>query len=1088
VGGKAQLDSKAMDFGDNPPWLEPQSSVDDGLSDDPPWLAAPTSVLRDYGKVSPTAKPRPRSKGSAAEEGLFAPAGEAPYEGVPSVGTPPAPSASSNFRQEPEGEDEEASVSDTPTGTTRSGVMGTVPQSFAEKVSKEGDDVELFEDPQAIEEVAEASRARPKANKSLKRQEDRGVWSGGSSGLVGDNPLKRKGWPPEEAFPPPPSLQGREESRFGARLHPKIEVSSRSVTGFRRRALPPPTERHKGRNPPPWRTEAARDPSPDDDDPPWVKVGISEGEETNSEGRLSPARQGEEDEEVANFIRESREMYEESLRKQSWSPEPRSRSPDGWSGGKSSSSSGWKKSARPPELVDPPDLLAEFTTEVEVALGSKAGTFFETPPWLTLTKPKSAAASGVTPWALPPKGSWKAEAVVPEDDESKVDLVPESDVQADLNFKKTAAPPPLSDQDGDEAGVAPAALKMPGPPLKSLSDKQVADRKAFGEKTMEIYLFLDGQKLDLDITSLISVPGPSNKPVVDMEKLMAYTVPRKARTGIRYANMMLRFIDFCKNERLFACANVTCLKFLEFLKRENVGARTLEAARFAYKWYAKALGYDGAGMDWHRCKTLASDYTKEKAPEPDQADSYNTDFVRWLEGIILDESRHKADRAVAARCRICFGASIRHDDLLRTPLGRCEWIGQKGTNLMQGMRSRAADTKTGSRTFVVSYLGVCPEHDKWLSTAMELVLESHGATWQQDDHFGKSCTKDRLSFTSAPATHQQDTWHIRILMIEALRDRGTSRFSEKEVRRFRWHGAKCSLTSLMQHLNIDSRAIRHAGFWSSKVDTMPDVYLRHSQLLALNAQEQCLRHLRSGNEVVAIIGTPISEGQKVFFAEHDPTLPTELQGGILSPSPAPSELGPVVLECSSYVVDNDVLPNFEADETNAARIRDAMAAYMDVPDQGQVPLETLESDRGPNDKYTESSDSDTTKESEPDALYGESAFLLFVLEVAGEAKARRLHVMATGDRDIPTARCGATTRRFQVVPCWDDLGENLQCCSRAGCFGIIPAEDRNGACAYPCNYLKQNDDQVLWRCSFRCSYKGCEKVDAGHRCSTHSSP
>lgn len=65
---------------------------------------------------------------------------------------------------------------------------------------------------------------------------------------------------------------------------------------------------------------------------------------------------------------------------------------------------------------------------------------------------------------------------------------------------------------------------------------------------------------------------------------------------MRYANMMLRMVDFRKTERLFAGANVTCLKFLEFLKKEKVGARTLEAARFAFKWYGKALGFNASRM------------------------------------------------------------------------------------------------------------------------------------------------------------------------------------------------------------------------------------------------------------------------------------------------------------------------------------------------------------------------------------------------------------------------------------------------------------------------------------------------------------
>ena len=51
---------------------------------------------------------------------------------------------------------------------------------------------------------------------------------------------------------------------------------------------------------------------------------------------------------------------------------------------------------------------------------------------------------------------------------------------------------------------------------------------------------------------------------------------------------------------------------------------------------------------------------------------------------------------------------------------------------------------------------------------------------------------------------------------------------------------------MMQTLGISLRAVRFAGDWGSKDESMADTYMREAQLLVLKAQEMCLRTLRSG--------------------------------------------------------------------------------------------------------------------------------------------------------------------------------------------------------------------------------------------------
>ena len=87
----------------------------------------------------------------------------------------------------------------------------------------------------------------------------------------------------------------------------------------------------------------------------------------------------------------------------------------------------------------------------------------------------------------------------------------------------------------------------------------------------------------------------------------------------------------------------------------------------------------------------------------------------------------------------------------------------------------------------------------------------------------------------------------------------------------RWHGAKATLTTVMQHINISPRAVRFAGDWSASGEGMADLYLREAQLLTLDAQQKALRYLRLGGGVVGLVGEPVfkepkdEEGKRCSF-------------------------------------------------------------------------------------------------------------------------------------------------------------------------------------------------------------------------------
>ena len=78
--------------------------------------------------------------------------------------------------------------------------------------------------------------------------------------------------------------------------------------------------------------------------------------------------------------------------------------------------------------------------------------------------------------------------------------------------------------------------------------------------------------------------------------------------------------------------------------------------------------------------------------------------------------------------------------------------------------------------------------------------------------------------------------------------------SEDDVLGMRWHGAKATLVTVMQHLNVPARVVRFAGSWSCPQESMADLYLREAQLLTLAAQEKALKFLRVGGSVQGLVG------------------------------------------------------------------------------------------------------------------------------------------------------------------------------------------------------------------------------------------
>lgn len=78
------------------------------------------------------------------------------------------------------------------------------------------------------------------------------------------------------------------------------------------------------------------------------------------------------------------------------------------------------------------------------------------------------------------------------------------------------------------------------------------------------------------------------------------------------------------------------------------------------------------------------------------------DFLGYLESVIMCKERRLVERVTAGKLRLCIQASIRHNDLLSTPMHMMEWCRFLGSEKAAGVRAKAPCTKSGVRPWVAS--------------------------------------------------------------------------------------------------------------------------------------------------------------------------------------------------------------------------------------------------------------------------------------------------------------------------------------------------------------------------------------------------
>ena len=374
-------------------------------------------------------------------------------------------------------------------------------------------------------------------------------------------------------------------------------------------------------------------------------------------------------------------------------------------------------------------------------------------------------------------------------------------------------------------------------------EREEQELEKFFDSALELYEFLKSSKVKMDLTELVECADGS----MDQKRFKMHVAPNRAKTGMRYARLLrglfkeqrLEVNPFLDRDEPFEKLN--CLGYMELLVQKEVGRRTPQAFLYGVDFFAKAFGFSMGGSHIDRAKRLALRYAQLHTIDRKGAPMFNRAFMHTLERMVLDPLLNTPQRIVAGKLRICIQASIRHDDLTSTPLAACEWVRRRGEVGIVGLRARAWKGKTHARAWVCSCLGVDKEHDDWLKVLMPLLVEAHGPQWRVHDHFGKMpSTRSAEDFLSKPPTIENDVITIKTALSRELNKGAEVGITSQEVETIRWHGAKATMTTLMQHLGLSPKAVRLSGGWADKNETMADVYLREAQLLTLKSQERCL--------------------------------------------------------------------------------------------------------------------------------------------------------------------------------------------------------------------------------------------------------
>ena len=656
------------------------------------------------------------------------------------------------------------------------------------------------------------------------------------------------------------------------------------------------------------------------------------------------------------------------------------------------------------------------------------------------------------------------------------------------SFAKGAKPPPEGAHIEKPGTFGRCSARPKTAEVESLAERERLDLEKFKMAALEIFKFYRVLDISMELTQWV---GDMR---VDEAKFIFHVAPSRASTGLRYANLMNGHMSWLKGIPGWDQGGGTPLEklrvveYVESVVQSGMGRYTPSSFLFALDYFSKAFGFDPTGAQWRRSKMLAARYSKAKPGMADRAPQFSKETLLALEQLVLDEVVPLPERIAAGKLRLCCQASIRYDDLLHTPLSSLEWVRRKGEVAIVGVRARSTQGKVRARPWVASFMGASDLFDKWLNTLIGLVVNSHGRRWGADDHFGKEVNRAGDGFTAKPARMEPDVIAVKSGLSHLLAQGENVGLSKVQISMLRWHGAKSTFTSLMQHLELDPRMIRLAGDWSSREDAMPDVYLREAQLLCLKGQEKCLYHLRLGGDFGGLVpaglagdGPPDEGGvgaqgvekvdlskAEVFEGVHASTLSDSFLDGVFDH--AGTVCFDLVDEDKNFKPDENILDRFLEDP---GKFEESYVVYdFERPKAGAGLAEGAAAVETVAEKDLETPPMLREDDGEED----EGLTCSFVVAASG-ASTSKLHLPAVDKDDegrllqVAVPLCGLRGS-FTYVGACEAIDPKTAPCVR--CFGR-----RDSSCGSLCKYTVGDAKRCTRRCAADCGESGI------HLCHVH---
>ena len=168
--------------------------------------------------------------------------------------------------------------------------------------------------------------------------------------------------------------------------------------------------------------------------------------------------------------------------------------------------------------------------------------------------------------------------------------------------------------------------------------------------------------VEMDLVKVVGKPGE-----LDEARFRVHISPSKAATGLRYSNLMGELLLWAKKSAAKDpeggfMSYYSVVVYVETLVQKGAGFYTPISLLF----FAKAFGFDIDAKAWSRSKRLALRYKGQRG------ERLPGETLRALEKMVKDDMLKKPLNVASGKLRLCVQASIRHDDLLNTPISALE--------------------------------------------------------------------------------------------------------------------------------------------------------------------------------------------------------------------------------------------------------------------------------------------------------------------------------------------------------------------------------------------------------------------------------